>query len=98
MHALFLSAAERFRLTPSRMQIELGRYVHLSLKALGIQKLVASLAFDRKRYLLSGLLWGAALNAKLLPLDQRSLNTDTFNPIYVLMGHALSEPAANRIL
>jgi hypothetical protein len=29
-------------------------------------------------------------------LDYRSLNTDTFNPIYVLMGHALPEEAQSR--
>jgi hypothetical protein len=29
-------------------------------------------------------------------LDHRSLNIDTFNPIYVLMGHALPEEAQSR--
>ncbi len=29
-------------------------------------------------------------------LDHRSLNTDTFDPIYVLMGHALPEEAQSR--
>jgi hypothetical protein len=27
------------------------------------------------------------------PLDERSLNINTFNPNYVLMGHALPEEA-----
>jgi NAD(P)-dependent dehydrogenase (short-subunit alcohol dehydrogenase family) len=31
-----------------------------------------------------------------LELDHRSLNTDTFDPIYVLMGHALPEEAQSR--
>jgi hypothetical protein len=34
-----------------------------------------------------------AANPGAMTLDHRSLNIDTFDPIYVLMGHALPEEA-----
>jgi len=38
----------------------------------------------------------AVLEMRFDPLDHRSLNIDTFSPIYVLMGHALPEEAQSR--